>query len=176
MVDPATHDLYATSSNGPFDGSANWADTVLELSPGAGRLLRHYTPPNQQQLEARTATSAPRARRCCRPAAQPRYLLQGGKDGVLRLLPLPRAFGAERGRGPAAGSARRCRCPAGPDVFTATRGRTPGRPRRSWRPGPGRPRSPLAGGRLRLAVENGSAGTSPVLAGGLLWVYDPPAP
>ena len=31
----------------------------------------------------------------------------------------------------------------------------------------------LAGGRLRVDWKNGSAGTSPVLAGGLLWVYDP---
>ena len=31
----------------------------------------------------------------------------------------------------------------------------------------------LVGGRLRVAWQNGSAGTSPLLAGSLLWVYDP---
>src|SRR5207245_3351541 len=30
----------------------------------------------------------------------------------------------------------------------------------------------LVGGRLRLAWQNGTAGTSPVVAGGLLYVYD----
>jgi len=31
----------------------------------------------------------------------------------------------------------------------------------------------LVGGRLRRAWQNGRAGTSPVVAGGLLYVYDP---
>ena len=31
----------------------------------------------------------------------------------------------------------------------------------------------LQGGRLQKAWGNGTAGTSPVVAGGLLWVYDP---
>ena len=52
VVDPVTHRVYATSSNGPFDGVTNWADSVLELSPGVGRFLRHWTPTTQKQLEA----------------------------------------------------------------------------------------------------------------------------
>src|ERR671937_470730 len=35
VVDPTSHRIYVTSSNGPFDGRTNWADSVLELSPGA---------------------------------------------------------------------------------------------------------------------------------------------
>src|SRR5919201_3085238 len=45
VVDPVTHRVYATSSNGPWNGSTNWGDSVLELSRGVGRFLRHWTPP-----------------------------------------------------------------------------------------------------------------------------------
>src|SRR5881227_740399 len=50
VVDQVTRKVYATSSNGPFNGSTDWGDSVLELSPGVGRFLRHWTPTNQRQL------------------------------------------------------------------------------------------------------------------------------
>ncbi|MEA2312570.1 MAG: hypothetical protein QOE28_2538, partial [Solirubrobacteraceae bacterium] len=52
VVDPADHHLLVATSNGPFDGRRNWGDSVLELSARAGRLLRHWTPTDQDQLAA----------------------------------------------------------------------------------------------------------------------------
>ena len=43
--------IFATG-NGPFNGSTDWGDSVLELSRGSGRLVGSYTPTNQAALEA----------------------------------------------------------------------------------------------------------------------------
>ena len=52
-VDPATGDLLVATGNGPFDGRTNWGDSVLVLSPDAKRLLKHWTPSNQEELNDR---------------------------------------------------------------------------------------------------------------------------
>src|SRR2546430_16861071 len=52
-------------------------------------------------------------------------------------------------------------------------GRTAGRPWPFVADGGGTAGSVLPGGRLARQWENPAAGTSPVVAGGLLWVYDP---
>jgi len=179
VVDPVTHRVYATSSNGPFDGVTNWADSVLELSPGVGRFLRHWTPTTQKQLEANDTDLGSTS-----PALLPNpnggrtaaFLLQGGKDGLLHLLSLKRSlFGVTGSAGPheggqvqdvsAPGHAQVLTAPAVmhrkglTETFVATSGGTGA--------------YKLVGGKLQLAWQNGNAGTSPVLAGGLLWVYDP---
>ena len=51
-VDPATGDLVVATGNAPFDGSTNWGDSVLVLSPDAGKLLRHWTPADQAHLNS----------------------------------------------------------------------------------------------------------------------------
>src|ERR671934_453816 len=92
VVDPVTHKVYATSSNGPFNGSTNWGDSVLELSPGVGRFLRHWTPTTQRQLAATDtdlgSTSPGLLPDPSGASKNARYLLQGGKDGRIHLLDL----------------------------------------------------------------------------------------
>ena len=88
VVQPGTHDLFVATSNGPFDGRTDWGDSVLRLSRGAGRLERHYTPANQRVLETTDADLGSAA-----PALLSRtLLLQGGKDGRLRLLDVRRSL------------------------------------------------------------------------------------
>ena len=90
-MDPNTHKIYATSSNGPYDGATNFADSVLELSPGVGKLLRTYTPTNQRELETSDAdlgSTSPALLPLPGKSTRTRFLLQGGKDAKLRLLSL----------------------------------------------------------------------------------------
>ena len=49
-VDPDNGDLVVATGNAPFNGSTNWGDSVLVLSPDAGKLLRHWTPADQAHL------------------------------------------------------------------------------------------------------------------------------
>jgi PQQ-like domain len=180
VVDPTTHNLYATSSNGPFDGSVNWADTVLRLSPGVGTLLAHYTPSNQKQLEdadGDLGSSSPALLPDPNGGSATRYLLQGGKDGVLRLLSASSSFSGVSGAAGRhlGGELQTLPLPGGDQtMFTAPavlhRG---GLTEVFVATGAGTAAYKLVGGRLRVAWQNGSGGTSPLLAGSLLWVYDP---
>src|SRR5919108_5360146 len=92
VVVPGNHRILVTTGNAPFNGRTDWGDSVLMLAPGARRLLQSYTPPTHKQLEetdddlgstAPALLPAPGGRR-------PRYAVQGGKDGKVRLLSLRR--------------------------------------------------------------------------------------
>ncbi|MFI5272452.1 MAG: PQQ-binding-like beta-propeller repeat protein [Ktedonobacterales bacterium] len=89
VVDPTTDNLFVTTGNGPYDGSHDWGDSVLELSPDGSRLLDTYTPTNQAALndgDIDLGSLAP-ALLPAIPASKTPYLaIQGGKDGLLRLL------------------------------------------------------------------------------------------
>jgi outer membrane protein assembly factor BamB len=166
VVDPRNGHVFATTSNGPFDGRTNWGDSVLELSAGAGKLLRHYTPTNQAELESADidlGSTSP----ALIPSGHPRYAIQGGKDGLLRLLALPGSLSAPSPR--TGGERQLVKAPGETDVFTAIAvdGSTA---YVSTNAGTGAFR--LSGGRLRPVWSNGTAGTSPVLAGRVLWIYD----
>ncbi|HEY7122849.1 MAG TPA: PQQ-binding-like beta-propeller repeat protein [Ktedonobacterales bacterium] len=92
VVDPVTGFLFVSTGNGPFDantGGNNWGDTVLELSADGSRLIDSYTPPNFQQLEASDldlSSNAPAILPKIAASKTPYLAVQGGKDGVLRLL------------------------------------------------------------------------------------------
>src|SRR5579859_710984 len=89
---PTAGSLYIASGNGPFDansGGKDYGDSVLRLSADAGRLLDSWTPSTYQQLDDRDldlGSTAP-ALLPDQPQSKTPYLaVQGGKDGVLRLL------------------------------------------------------------------------------------------
>src|SRR5207253_2673005 len=89
VVEPGTHRLLIATGNGPWNGRTDWGDSVLELSPDAGRLLQAYTPTNEGELEASDldlGSSSP-------AVLTPRLVVQTGKDGRLRLLDLARLNG-----------------------------------------------------------------------------------
>jgi putative pyrroloquinoline-quinone binding quinoprotein/putative pyrroloquinoline-quinone-binding quinoprotein len=179
VVDPKTHDLYATSSNGPFDGSTNWSDSVLRLSPGAAAFLAHYTPSNQRELESTDADLGSTSPILLPDPAsgQIGFLLQGGKDSTLRLLDISKSlFGVTGSAGKKlGGEVQSLPLPGGDqtmftagavlhtsgktEVFVATNGGTA-----AYR---------FGGNRLQKLWDNDNGGTSPVIAGGLVWVYDP---
>jgi hypothetical protein len=160
-VDPANGDLVVATGNAPFNGSTDWGDSVVVLSPDASRMLRHWTPTDQQQLNVSDADLGSTS-----PALLAGgFAVQGGKDGKLRLLQLHSLPGVNARTGgelqtvPTPGGSGLFSEPAvwkGTWVFVAT-----DRGTAAWL---------LKGGRLHAAWSNGNGGTSPVLAGNLLYV------
>jgi hypothetical protein len=164
------------TGNAPFNGSTNWGDSVLELSRDGRRLLQNWTPGNQAQLNANDGDVGSTA-----PALLPEVnglalAVQGGKDGILRLLNLGRLDG-RGGAGPRLdGELQKIASPGSDQVLTAPvvwshRGR-----RYVFvADGSGTSAYVLSGrpARLQAAWQSKAAGTSPVLAGGLLYAFDP---
>jgi outer membrane protein assembly factor BamB len=154
VVDPATGDVLVATGNGPFDGRRFWGDSVLELSPGLVRVAS-WTPPNQAQLNAGDVDLGSTA-----PAILPgRLALQSGKDGLMRVLTLPALRLVQTLPTPDGAGLFSAPAVWGRWVFVGT-----GRATAGYR---------VVGRSLRKAWANTTAGTSPVVAGGLLYVYDP---
>lgn len=166
VIDSSTGDLFLATGNGRWDGRTNWGDAVIELDSAAERMLGNYTPANTDELDARDADVGSTS-----PALLGGgYVAQGGKDHVMRLLDAS----VMRGAGPHRGgelqtvpmpSRRMFTAPAvwrdtsGTWLFAADDGGTVA--------------LKFDGGRLQDVWRNDNAGTSPVLSGGLLYVYDP---
>jgi outer membrane protein assembly factor BamB len=160
VVVPGTDRLLVATGNGPFNGTTNWGDSVIELSQDATRILHTWTPSNQVQLKTSDTDLG-----STEPALLPGgFELQGGKSGMLSLIDIDRhGVGASGGALqvlPAPGGGQVLTTPAvqGEEVFVADNSGTS-----AFR---------MSGGRLHLVWQDGQAGTSPVLAGGLLYIYD----
>jgi len=179
VIEPGTGRILVATGNAPFNGSTDWGDSVLELNPDGSQLLHNWTPTNQAQLNSSDADLGSTA-----PAILPsfhgrRLAVQGGKAGVLDLLDLDRLNGTTGGpSGRLGGQIQELQSPGGDQVFTAPAvwahsGRT-------WvfvGDGAGTWAYVLGGSgahpRLSVAWRSRSGGTSPVIADGLLYVYDP---
>jgi outer membrane protein assembly factor BamB len=160
-VDPANGTLVVATGNAPFDGKTDWGDSVLVLSSDASRLLRHWTPADYARLNTSDLDLG---------STSPAFLIgglavQGGKDGKLRLLNLHRLpapgqrTGGELQTLPVPGGVDLFSEPAvwkGKSVFVATSSGTEA--------------LLLRGGRLHPVWSNHNDGTSPVVAGNLLYV------
>jgi hypothetical protein len=167
VVDPANGELLVATGNGPWNGSTNWGDAVLRLAPDATALLGNYTPTNTAELEQTDADLGSTS-----PALLGGgYIAQGGKDGKIRVLSVKRMSGRAPHKG---GEVDVVSTPSGGNLFTAPavwrHGSTTlliaadGGGTAAWR---------FSGGHLQLVWHNGTPGTSPVVAGGLLWIYNP---
>lgn len=162
VVDPSTGNLLVATGNGRFDGKTDWGDSVLMLTRDAGRLLRNWTPRDYATLESGDVDLGSTA-----PALLGRGLaVQSGKDGKLRLLRVTRLGGR---LGAVGGELQTVASPGGAGVFS-----TPvvSGNRVFVANDSGLWCYVLAHGRLRVAWRRSGGGTSPVLAGGLLYVYN----
>jgi outer membrane protein assembly factor BamB len=167
VVVPRTGNLLVATGDGHFDGRTYWGDSALMLSPNAGRLLHNWTPRNQASLDSGDVDLGSTA-----PAVLgARLAVQSGKDGLLRLLRLPTLGG---GLGRTGGELQTIGAPGREGVFsTMAVQRKRGIVRLFVANESGTWAYALRSGRLRVAWRRSEAGTSPVLAGGLLYVYDP---
>jgi hypothetical protein len=170
VVEPGTGRILIDTGNGPWNGRTDFGDSALELSFPALRLRQAFTPVNQAQLNSSDTdlgSSAPAL------LGHDRVVL-AGKDGIMRVLRLshldghlsgsPRRLGGELQRLGIPGGGQLFSAPAvwhhggHTTVFVADEGGTAA--------------YVLRAGRLGRAWINSNPGTSPVLAGGLLYVYD----
>jgi hypothetical protein len=166
VVDTATGGLLVATGNGDWNGRTNWGDSTVHLSADASSVVGSWTPTDQAALRASDLDLG---------STSPVLLgggsiAQGGKDGKIRLLSLTKLSPAGR----AGGELQTISTPGATDLFTAPAvwhadGRT-------WlfvADNAGLAAWTLAGGRLRREWSTITSGTSPVIAGGLLYVYDP---
>jgi hypothetical protein len=165
VVEPGSGNLLVSTGNADWNGSTNWGDSMLELSPDAGRLVASYTPENETDLDAGDVDLASAS-----PAfVPPHFVVQGGKDGLLRVIDL-----SGLGVGRKGGEASIADAPGDTGVFTAPA---------VWQTGnatwvfvansAGTAGYLFRDSKLQQEWSNDRAGTSPVLAGGLLYIYDP---
>lgn len=177
VVEPGGRRILIDTGNGPWNGTTNFGDSVIELTFPSLRLRQTFTPTNQASLsesDTDLGSSAPVV------LGKDRVMV-AGKDGVMRVLSLSRLNGrTPSSRHTLGGEVQRLALPGGGELFTAPAVWTaPTGPHRGSRTtvfvGAEHATAAYAliRGRLRLVWQNGNPGTSPVMAGGLLYVYDP---
>ncbi len=178
VIEPGGRRVLVATGNGPFDGRTSWGDSVLELAPDASGLLHNWTPTDQAHLAGNDLDLGSTSPALLPPFHGMRLAVQGGKAGVMDLLNLDRLDGTAGGAGARlGGQVSETSTPAGDQVLTQPA---------VWTSG-GHIYVFVADGsataayelvdaahpRLRQLWQHGSAGTSPVVAGGLLYVFDP---
>jgi PQQ-like domain len=167
VVEPGATRVLISTGNGPYNGTTNFGDSVIELSLPGLRLRQVYTPTNQATLNTSDTDLGSGS-----PGLLPGHLAWiAGKDGVQRVLDLRALDGSPPGS-PArtGGELQSLPTPGGQEIFTA--------PAISHdllfvADGGGTAAYRVSNRRLHEVWSNSTAGTSPVLAGGLLYVYDP---
>src|SRR5262249_33301228 len=162
----ASGNIFIATGNGPYDGATNWGDAVIELNATATQVLANYTPADNADLDAHDVdlgSTSP-------VLLSPTIIAQGGKDALIRLLNMSSIAGSAAHKG---NEAQVVSTPGSNLLFTAPavwieNGQT-------WifaADGSGTAAWTLSGGMLAKVWSNSTAGTSPIVAGGLLYVYN----
>jgi hypothetical protein len=167
LIDSKTGDLFVATGNGPYNGKTNWGDSVIELDPDATKVLGNYTPADNRELDESDldlGSTTP-------VLLDDGILAQGGKDRLIRLLSIHDLAGT------AAHSDHELQTVATPSrnmLFTSPAvWRHEGK---IWMFAADKAGTAAWTFRDRKLVpmwRNGNGGTSPVVAGDLLYVYDP---
>lgn len=174
-IDPATGNIFVATGNGSYDGKTNWGDSLIELAPDASRMLGNYVPENNAELNRRDLDLG---------STSPVLLgdgvvAQGGKDGLIRLVRIASMAGTKPNT---AAPLQTVSTPGGHMLLTSLARWT--HAGRTWlfaadygvfHAGGGVAAWTYANGKLTPVWSNDNPGTTPVVAGGLLYIYDAPA-
>jgi outer membrane protein assembly factor BamB len=172
VVEPGGGRILIDTGNAPWNGTTDLGDSGLELTFPRLHLRQTFTPVDQEHLNTSDldlGSSAPAL------LGEDRVVL-AGKDGIMRVLALSRLDG----RPPSArhttlgGEVQQLPTPGNGELFTAPAvwhhvGHTTVFVADFHATGA----YALRDGRLRQVWLNHNAGTSPIVAGGLLYVYEP---
>jgi outer membrane protein assembly factor BamB len=167
VIDPETGNIFVATGNAPYNGKTDWGDSVIELDPEAARMVANYTPADYAILNDRDLDLGSTS-----PVLLGSGLLaQGGKDALIRLLSMRAIAGTDPHLG---NELQTVPTPSRNMLFTAPavwhdRVETlmfaaDGGGTAAWR---------LTNGQLVQMWKNSTPGTSPVVAGRLLYVYNP---
>jgi outer membrane protein assembly factor BamB len=167
VIDATTGNIFVATGNGPYDGSANWGDSLIELNPTATQILANYTPGDNMELDdddLDIGSTSP-------VLLAPGIVAQGGKDSMIRTLSLASIAGTTSH---VAGEMQIVPTPSSNMLFTAPavwveNGVT-------WMfaaDNAGTAAWTFSDGKLTQIWHNSNAGTSPIVAGGLLYIYNP---
>ncbi len=166
VIDSTTGELFVATGNGRWDGRTYWGDATLVLDENGTRLLANQTPTNTEELNEKdldVGSTAP-------VLLGGGYIAQGGKDGRIRVLQLSQMRGDAPHRG---GEVQIVSTPSGARLMTAPAVLHAGTKTWLFAADQGATEAwTFAGGQLQSMWSNRNAGTSPVVAGGLLYVYD----
>jgi outer membrane protein assembly factor BamB len=172
VVEPGGGRILIDTGNGPWNGTSDFGDSVLELTFPGLRLRQSFTPVDQERLntsDTDLGSSAPAL------LGEDRVVL-AGKDGIMRVLALSRLDGEppSGAHTKLGGEVQQLPTPGGGELFTAPA---------VWHHGgattvfvadfDATAAYALRGGRLQQLWADHDAGTSPIVAGGLLYVYEP---
>jgi outer membrane protein assembly factor BamB len=173
VVEPGGARILIDTGNGPWNGRTDFGDSVLELTFPGLEERQSFTPTNQEQLntgDLDLGSSAPAL------LGEGRVVL-AGKDGIMRVLALSRLDGHPPSGArldPLGGEVQRLSIPGGGQMFTAPAvWRRDGHTTTFIADEHGTAAYVLRHGRLYRAWENDTPGSSPVMAGGLVYVYEP---
>jgi hypothetical protein len=171
VVEPGGHRILVDTGNATWDGKRYFGDSVLELTVPGLHLRQSYTPRNQAELNSNDldlGSSAPAL------LGQDRVLV-GGKDGVLRVLDLQRLDGhAPGGKPRLGGEVQTLETPGDTQLFTAPAVWHHGKATTVFLADSAATAAySVRGGRLHQLWQNDTPGTSPIVAGGLVYVYEP---
>jgi hypothetical protein len=167
VIDPNTGNIFVATGNGTYDGKTNWGDATIELNSDATEMLGNYTPENNAALDERdldVGSTSP-------IIMGDTILAQGGKDALIRLISVNRMAGTSPHAG---GEIQSVPTPSGNRMFTA--GAVWRHNGQTWllvADGGGTEAWNFTGGKLVQVWKNSNGGTSPVVAGGMAFVYDP---
>ncbi len=173
VVEPGGKRILIDTGNGTWDGKTYFGDSVLELTVPGLRRRQSYTPTNQAELntgDVDLGSSAPALLGGDR-------VMAAGKDGILRVLNLARLDGhPPGGKARLGGEVQMLRDPGASALFSQPA---------VWKHGgqttvfvagfTGTGAYAFRGGKLHVLWENDTPGTSPIVAGGLVYVYEPEA-
>ena len=177
VIEPGTGRILVATGNGPFNGHTDWGDSVLELSSDAAHLLHNFTPANQAYLNSTDRDLGSTSPALLPNPGGPPLAAQGGKDDNFKLLNLARLDGTPGGAGPTLGGQLQTIAVPGTTqlytqpavwvhngktyLFAADESATGAYVLQNGS-------SP----QLAMTWQRNSPGTSPIVAGGLLFVFD----